>query len=135
MFDHGICAHLIRISLIDSIALPGMEAHIQLISKKREKLQKLADTLEVSDEEFEANLNLLEMQSGTQISESVQPNVAITPNVVSNTPDVIPQYVTNPTNVAIPPKKRGRKKRDSTYSVRKVSNYSRIKYRKKISKK
>ena len=90
------------------------------------------DTLEVSDAEFEANLNLIEMQSGTQISESVQLNatitsiVAITPNVVSNTPDVIPHDATNPI-VVIPPKKRGRKKGDFTKSVGKVSLYSRLK--------
>ena len=60
-------------------------------------------------------IKMIEMQSGTQISESVEPNaaiissVAITPNVVSNTPDVIPHDVTNPICV-IQRKKRGRKK-------------------------
>ena len=80
------------------------------------------------------------MQSGTQISGSVEQNVAITssvaitPNVVSTTPNVIPQDVTNPI-VVIQPKKRGRKKGAFTKSVEKVSFYSRLKYRKKISKK
>ena len=69
MFDYAICAHLIRISLKDAIA-----TQTQLISKKREKLQKLPDQQKASDDDFEANLNLIEMQSGTQISESVPPN-------------------------------------------------------------
>ena len=89
--------------------LPGMEAHTQLITKKREKLQKLPDQQEASDDEFEANLNLIEMGSETQISESVrsimthdntQANVEVTPTIAS-------------ANVAIQPKKRGRKKKET----------------------
>ena len=36
MFENGIFAHLIRIAIIEEIALPGMVAHIRLINKRRE---------------------------------------------------------------------------------------------------
>ncbi len=40
MFGHGICDHLIRIAIIEEIALPGMVAHIRLTNKRREKTDK-----------------------------------------------------------------------------------------------
>ena len=43
MFDHGVCAHLIRIALIGEKALSGMMAHIRLVTKQREKDKRLAE--------------------------------------------------------------------------------------------
>ncbi len=72
MFDHGLCVHLIRIALIEEIALPGMMAHIRLVTKQREKAKKLAEKIIESDQEFEENLNLIEMQANTQSQEKIQ---------------------------------------------------------------
>ena len=63
MFDHGICAHLIRIALIEEISLPGMEGHTRLISKQREKTKKINEKIIESDQEFEENLNAIEQQA------------------------------------------------------------------------
>ena len=103
MFDHGICAHLVRIALIEEISLPGMVAHTKLVTKQREKAKKLAEKIIESDQEFEENLNLIEMQSNTQ----------------SNAPTQLPAQTqiqetsqeNEPSDIA--PKKRGRKKKET----------------------
>ena len=71
MFDHGICAHLIRIALLEEIALPGMEARQQLITKQREKIKKNNEKIVESDQEFEENLNAIEQQASTQVTSQV----------------------------------------------------------------
>jgi hypothetical protein len=67
MFDHGLFVHLIRIALIEEIALPGMMAHKRLVTKQREKAKKLAGKIVESDQEFEENMTFIEMQANTQL--------------------------------------------------------------------
>ena len=100
MFDHGLCVHLIRIALIEEIALPGMMAHIRLVTKQREKAKKLAEKIVESDQEFEENMNLIEMQANTQSQETIQGQTQL-------------QAPNAPENIAIAPKKRGRKKKET----------------------
>jgi hypothetical protein len=63
MFYHGICAYLIRISIIEEIALPGMVAHICLINKRRERADKEVYLNVESDDEFTTNINAIESQA------------------------------------------------------------------------
>ena len=85
MFDHGLCVHLIRIALIEEIALPGMMAHIRLVTKQREKAKKLAEKIVESDQEFEENMNLIEMQANTQSQETIQGQTQLqAPNAPEN---------------------------------------------------
>ena len=105
MFDHGICAHLVRIALIEEIALPGMVAHTKLVTKQREKAKKLAEKIIESDQEFEENLNLIEQQSNTQSNAPTQlPAQTQIHETIENEPIAIAQ---------IEPKKRGRKKKET----------------------
>ena len=96
MFDHGICAHLIRIAIIEEIALPGMVAHTRLINKRREKAEKEVNLNVESDDEFATNINAIESQAINEI--------------VNNLP--IQRSQTAVVNVEQPKKKRGRKKKE-----------------------
>ena len=96
MFDHGICAHLIRIAIIEEIALPGMVAHTRLINKRREKAEKEVNLNVESDDEFATNINAIESQAINEI--------------VNNLP--IQSSQTAVENVELPKKKRGRKKKE-----------------------
>jgi len=100
MFDHGLCVHLIRIALIEEIALPGMMAYIRLVTKQREKAKKFAEKIVESDQEFEENMNLIEMQANTQSQETIQGQTQL-------------QATNAPENIVIAPKKRGRKKKET----------------------
>ena len=102
MFDHGICAHLKRIALIEEVALPGMVAHTRLLTKQREQAKKINEKIVESDQEFEENLNTIEQASiqlqtqQIEATEQLQANEQIT--VESD---------------KIAPKKRGRKKKET----------------------
>ena len=103
MFDHGKCAHLIRIALIEEIALPGKVAH----KKQRDKAKKLAEKIIKSDQEFEENINLIEMQSNTQsqVPTQLQAQTQLqAPTQLQDTTGAISR---------IEPKKRGMKKNDT----------------------
>ena len=60
MFEHGICTQLIRIAIIEEFELPGMSAHVRLITKKREKLTSVNNLIVESDDEFTTNINAIE---------------------------------------------------------------------------
>ncbi len=96
MFGHGICAHLIRIAIIEEIALPGMVAHIRLINKRREKTDKEVNLNVENNDEFSTNINAIESQAINEI--------------VNNLPQQSSQ--TAVVNVEQPKKKRGRKKKE-----------------------
>ena len=50
----------------------GMDAHVKLMTKRRDKLAKSNDDLEESDEEFQKNVNNIEMQHTQTASYSSQ---------------------------------------------------------------
>ena len=47
-------------------------AHTRLVTRQREKAKKLAEKIIESDQEFEENINLIEMQSNTQSQSPTQ---------------------------------------------------------------
>jgi hypothetical protein len=105
MFDHGICAHLIRIALIEEVALPGMVAHTRLMTKQREKAKKINEKIVESDQEFEENLNTIEQQASIQLhTEQTQATEQIQANEQIQTPVEFDKLA---------PKKRGRKKKEA----------------------
>lgn len=65
MFDHGMCAHLVRAAIMERISLPGMEARIPLVTRQREKRSREEQEDDTSDEEFVNNLEQLETDSQT----------------------------------------------------------------------
>ena len=77
-----------------------MMAHIRLVTKQREKAKKLAEKIVESDQEFEENMNLIEMQANTQSQETIQGQTQL-------------QAPNAPENIVIAPKKRGRKKKET----------------------
>ena len=112
MFEHGICAHLIRIAMNVEFALPGMSAHVRLITKKREKLASVNNLIVESDDEFTTNINAIETQVTnaieTQVANAIETQVA---NAIAlNLPEQ--SGIITVATAEQPKKKRGRKKKE-----------------------
>ena len=98
MFEHGICTQLIRIAIIEEFELPGMSAHVRLITKKREKLTSVNNLIVESDDEFTTNINAIE----TQVANAIALNLP-----EHSGSGIIPVATTGQ-----PKNKRGRKKKE-----------------------
>jgi hypothetical protein len=74
MFDYGMCAHLVRVAILEKFQLPGMEARVTLETKRREKRARDEDFADSSDEEFDKNLEEIETDN---VAIPISDNVAI----------------------------------------------------------
>ena len=68
-----------------------MDAHVKLITKRRDKLAKSNDDLEESDEEFQKNINNIEMQhtqNASYSSQTVHNDIQSLTTIKNNTENV-----------------------------------------------
>ena len=104
-FDKGMCAHLVRVAIMEEASLSGMDEVKKLtVRRRREKLKSLNDDVS-SDSDFEKELDNIDKNAAINV---VEPDEQL--NVIESVENQ--SEVPVQSEIPVPEKRRGRRPKE-----------------------